>query len=146
MKALKLIRENEIAEVFLDYKPKKTGIKVRNSDQALDYIRPFWKQINYVESGCVILMSNASEVLGHVFIGKGGPTGVVIDPRTLFQTVLLSHAQRFIVIHNHPSGNLTPSNQDLGIRDRISTVADALTVSFDDFLIISDHDHISCRT
>lgn len=70
----------------------------------------------------------------------GGITGTVIDVRIILQYALKSNACSIIVSHNHPSGNLEPSNADIQITKKIKEAAKLMDISLLDHLIITTGD------
>ena len=63
----------------------------------------------------IILLRRSSKMLGKELISKGGLAGTVADPKIIFHTALQYQASSIMLIHNHPSGNLKPSQQDISL-------------------------------
>jgi DNA repair protein RadC len=61
----------------------------------------------------------------------------VVDPKIIFQAALLANASAIILCHNHPSGNLCPSSQDLAITRKLSEAAKVLEIGISDHIILS---------
>jgi DNA repair protein RadC len=72
-----------------------------------------------------------------VRISEGGISGTVVDPKKIFKIALDHHTTGIILAHNHPSGNLTPSEADLKITQNIKQAGTLLEISVLDHLIIS---------
>ena len=85
----------------------------------------------------MLLLDRSNRVLGIVSLSKGGTTGTVIDIKLMMQYALKANAHGIILAHNHPSGNLNPSEADSKITDRIEKACKTLEIHLLDHLIIS---------
>ena len=86
----------------------------------------------------MLLLNRANNSLGWVKISEGGIAGTVMDIRIILQHALLAHASSIILAHNHPSGNLKPSEQDLRITKIIKEGSKLLDIQLVDHLIITE--------
>jgi len=64
-------------------------------------------------------LSRSNNILGYAQISAGGTSGTVCDPKIVFQYALKLNASGIILAHNHPSGNLKPSQSDLELTEKI---------------------------
>lgn len=134
---------NQIAEVKLSYVPANYEIKnrptVTSSRQVYESFYNFWdlSQIAYRESFKVMLLNRANRVIGIMNVGEGGQAGTVADPKLILQSALLSHSASIILCHNHPSGNLKPSEADIRLTRKIKEGAAFLELVLLDHLIIN---------
>lgn len=78
-------------------------------------------------------------------IGVGSVNASVIDRRGIAQKVLMLNATAFILIHNHPSGDSTPSVTDISAAKTISEIGDLIDVSFKDMMILGDDNYTSLK-
>lgn len=85
----------------------------------------------------MLLLDRSNKALGIVTVSKGGTTGTVIDTKLIIQYALKTNAHGIILAHNHPSGNLNPSEADLNITERIKNACEAVEISLIDHLVIS---------
>ena len=90
-----------------------------------------------------------SDVKGH-FLGdkiltRGTATGSLVTPREIFMEALRRHAVSLILIHNHPSGDPTPSPDDLQITARIYQAGELLGIHLLDHIVIGDQRYCSFR-
>ncbi len=99
--------------------------------------------LDYVEEFKILLMNRANAVLGLMAISKGGISGTVTDVRIILQAALKSNASGLIVCHNHPSGNLNPSESDTKITKKIKEAGNIMDIQLLDHLIISNEDYYS---
>jgi len=90
-----------------------------------------------------MLLNKACKVLGIVTISQGGICGTVVDLRLLFAIALKACATSIIVAHNHPSANLTPSNNDIAITERIRQAGRILDIELRDHFIITEEGYYS---
>jgi DNA repair protein RadC len=91
----------------------------------------------------IILLGRSSRVLGKELISKGGLAGTVADPKIIFHTALQHQASGIILVHNHPSGNLKPSHQDINLTKNISAAGKMLDIQVFDHVIVSDNGYFS---
>jgi DNA repair protein RadC len=76
-------------------------------------------------------------------VSKGGISGTVTDVRIILKNAVLLTASGVIVAHNHPSGNLNPSESDIKITTKIKEAGNLLDIQLLDHLIIYDSDYYS---
>lgn len=77
-----------------------------------------------------MLLNRANAVLGLLQLSKGGISGTVTDLRVLFQAAIKANVLGFVAAHNHPSGNLNPSESDLKLTRKIKDAGVMLDLSF----------------
>lgn len=128
-----------VGEMSLNYKTKdKPKIKILRSADAYEYCKMFWPDdIEYRESFYVLALNRASNIIAWIEISKGGTTGTVADKKMIFQSLLMSNADRFIIMHNHPSGQLKPSEQDIKLSKDINMGSKYLELTMLDSIIIT---------
>lgn len=85
----------------------------------------------------IMLLNRNHNVTGYYKLSEGGITGTVADIRIAFATALKSAAVAMILFHNHPSGNMKPSEQDCGLTKKFKESGKLLDVEVLDHLIIS---------
>ena len=100
-------------------------------------------RIDLKEFFWVLLLNHANRLLGVSEISIGNLSGVAVNVKEIFQLTLLTNASSVIVAHNHPSGNLKPSNRDREITKKIKSGLSVLDVSLLDHLIISSESFYS---
>lgn len=91
-----------------------------------------------IEHFYILLLNRSNHVIKKVLISKGGTSGTVADPKIIFKHALDSLANSIILVHNHPSGNLKPSEQDCRLTKKLKEVGDNLEVSVLDHIIFTD--------
>ena len=106
---------NVISEIKVSYcSTVNSKIKINNSSDSYDLFLSSWSKhtIELQEEFKVLLLNTNNLVLGIYPLSKGGVAGTVVDPKLVFSVALKCNASNIIVAHNHPSGNLKPSNAD----------------------------------
>jgi len=146
---MKNIKKSDmLAEIQLTYKNKinkKDRIKIKSEKDAIQVLRNIYDKntIDYIETATVLLLNNANEVLGWCQISTGGTNATIVDSKVIFQLCLNSNAASFILCHNHPSGNINPSENDIDITKKLKSGAKILDIAFHDHIIISSSSHNS---
>ena len=134
--------------VKLSYVTEKTGLKpekVTCSRQAYEYLSSLYDpgQIEHIELFYILLLNRNNNILGAHLLSMGGVAGTVVDPKIIFQTAILANASALVLCHNHPSGNLTPSTQDVDITLKVKAGAKFLDISIADHIIITKEGYYS---
>jgi DNA repair protein RadC len=137
-----------VTEVELIYKSKikaSERFKVRSSADSYQLLRQFWNnsKIELQEEFKIMLLNQAGKVLSICNLSSGGITGTVADPKMIFSIALKANAVGIIVAHNHPSGNLTPSSEDILLTKKLKDGAKLLNMSLLDHVIISAEGYYS---
>lgn len=131
---------NELAEIQVYYSTHNIQKEKINSVQtAYEFLINSWDPgtLELQEEFKVILLNRVNEALGIYSLSKGGITGTVVDVRLLFAVVLKCNACGIIISHNHPSGNINPSEADISLTKKIKRCSDLLDITLIDHLIIS---------
>ena len=87
----------------------------------------------------VIFLNTGCRVKSCERLFSGGMEGTLVDMRILFRKALEMKARSFVIAHNHPSGNLEPSNQDIELTRKIRKAGDTLDIILLDHLVITSH-------
>jgi len=90
-----------------------------------------------------IFLNQKNQIVYKTQISKGGISGTLVDVRVLFRIALEHFATSIIVAHNHPSGSLKPSLEDIQITKSIKNAGEILNVTLLDHLIIGDNSFLS---
>lgn len=137
-----------VAEIKLSYSAKvKNSLrpKVGTSRQVYEVFAQAWDQerIEFVEDFKVMLLSRANRVLGIVTISSGGTAGTVVDVKLVYAAAIKSNSSSVILAHNHPSGNLLPSEQDKRLTQRIKQAGTILDIPVLDHVIMTAEGYYS---
>ncbi len=111
--------------------------KITRSTDAYEIFKSVMQDIPY-EEFWVLLLNKANKVLAKVKISEGGISGTVVDPKKIFKIALDHHASSIIIGHNHPSGNIQPSEPDHKITHKIKDAGMMLDMAVLDHIIVGD--------
>lgn len=108
-------------------------------------ITHFQENINYMEMAYAIYLDNGCNVLGVHRISEGNVNSCHMDTRKVFQGAILANASAFILVHNHPSGNLQFSAQDKKVYKEFESKGELMEIKLMDFLIITANDFTTLK-
>ena len=139
---------NQVAEVELIYKSKvkdsdRTLIKC--STDSINLLRANWNPdtIELFEEFKVLYLNRANKVIGIYSLSSGGLTGTVADIRLILAAAIRLVSTCIILVHNHPSGSLCPSQTDQALTIKIKQAADLLDIKLLDHIILTKEDGFS---
>lgn len=135
-----------VGEVELTYKStSKSRNKIYSSEDAYEVLLSTYREgtICYKEYFKVLFLNQAKQVLGYTLISEGGITETCADVRVILQAALLTNSVAIILAHNHPSGNLKPSRQDMEITKQVKDAAQLMRITVIDHLILTDAGYYS---
>jgi DNA repair protein RadC len=117
-------------------------VKITGSVSVFDLMYPVLSDLHH-EEFWVLLLNRSNRVIEKQKISQGGITGTVTDIRMILKTAIDHLATALILCHNHPSGNLQPSDADISITRRIKESALLMDISLLDHLIIAGKGYFS---
>lgn len=130
MAALELGKRRKLQEL-------KERVHITYSRDIFDLFHPLMCDLEQ-EEFWVLLLNHANKVIDKVRISTGGIDGVYADVRTILREALLQRATHIALIHNHPSGNPHPSEQDRKLTQHIREAARTMNIRLTDHVIITD--------
>jgi DNA repair protein RadC len=116
--------------------------QIRGSKDAANYIRPKIGDL-HLEEFWAIFINRRNAILCSEKLSMGGMTGTVIDVRLVLKSALEKHATSMIFCHNHPSGNLEPSDADKKITRQLKEAAAVMEIPVIDHLIVTQAGYFS---
>ncbi len=125
-------KESEVMEKF----------KISCSNDIYQLIKPDLMDLPK-EEFWVLLLNRANRLIKKERISSGGVSGTVADPKIIFKAALEQYASSIILVHNHPSGNLTPSKADLDLTNKMKGAGQLLEIPVLDHIIFGDHGYLS---
>jgi len=140
--------QSKLAEVVVSYRPVGLEIhKFNSSQQVYEQVLAEWNDdtIELFEEFKILLLNRSNRVLGSYLLSRGGVSATVIDLKLVFAIALKSVASSIILVHNHPSGNLNPSIQDIDITKKIVDAGKLLDVAVLDHLIVTSESYYSFK-
>ena len=99
--------------------------------------------ILWTEEVIMVCLNRANDVVGYYKVSSGGFSGTVLDPRVVMTIALNNASSSIILAHNHPSGNLKPSEGDKAITEKIKNACAFFDMKLLDHLIITDESYFS---
>jgi DNA repair protein RadC len=119
--------------------PKK---KITSPQDFYELFNPIMKEESK-EVFLVAWLSSSNRVQGFEIVSSGTLSSAVVDPRAVFRSAIVANAANIIVAHNHPSGNLEPSNEDITLTKKLVEVGKLLEINIFDHLIYADNTYTS---
>jgi DNA repair protein RadC len=120
------------------------------SDQAAVYWRTHIQQHPYFNPECeclvVLILNTRRRIKGHYLVSVGTMDMTVCHPRDLFRLAVMASAAALIVMHNHPSGDPTPSDADIRLTRDLIRAGQLLKIDVLDHVIVGQPNHLSLRT
>jgi DNA repair protein RadC len=136
----------KVSEIKISYNPivkNSERPQLTSSDGAVEIFRAYFENIDYTEKMYAMFLNHANMVLGIKMISSGGTAGTVVDPKTVFEAALKAHASGIILAHNHPSGNLSPSEADRNLTSKLSSAGKFLDIKLLDHIILTSERYYS---
>lgn len=117
----------------------KYEYNIKNSVDVRDFLVNVCKlHRNPSEVVMVIAVNSKGNVIGFTQVSSGSLNSSIVEPRDVFRYAIMSNAAGIIIAHNHPSENVTPSNDDVAVTKRISEAGDILRIKLLDHVIIGN--------
>lgn len=137
---------NTIQEIKVSYTSgNRDKVKITNSKDSYELFLSCWSQkiIELQEEFKVLLLNRNHQVLGIYPLSKGGVSGTVVDAKLVFSVALKCNASSIVLAHNHPSGNLKPSDADIRLTQKLKEAGNYLDVKVLDHIILSREGYYS---
>ncbi len=140
-KAISIISALELGRRRKDADQPK-AIKITSSKTVYEIMYPHLQDLQH-EEFWIILLNRTNQLIKPVVISQGGVSGTVADPKLIFKYALEALASNIILVHNHPSGNKTPSQIDIKLTQRLKQAGTLLEIPVLDHLIYTDSGYLS---
>ncbi|MBQ9666811.1 MAG: DNA repair protein RadC [Bacteroidaceae bacterium] len=135
-KALTIIAAAELGKRRMMEDSKEIEV-IRNGADVLRYMSPIIQDLTHEESW-VMLLNNNSRLIHLAHLSTGGLSETTVDVRMLLKQALLHDATCFVLVHNHPSGNLRPSRFDEELTQRVKKAGMAVNIRMVDHVIVTE--------
>jgi len=119
-----------------------TKPRITCSEDVIEVIRPDLLDLNH-EEFWIIILNRANFVLKKIQISRGGISGTVADPKVIFKSAFEQSGSSIILIHNHPSGNLQPSQADITLTKNLKEAGKLMEIPVLDHIIVGDNHYFS---
>ena len=116
--------------------------KITSSQDLFEYFSGILGDSNY-EVFYILLLNRANKVIREIMISEGGLSGTVADPKKIFKIALEYNASGIILCHNHPSGNIQPSDADIKLTKKLRNAGEMLDLPVIDHIIIGEENYYS---
>jgi DNA repair protein RadC len=116
--------------------------KITSSQDVYELMKPHLWDLHY-EEFWILLLNQANIVIKKTKISAGGVAGTVADPKLILKSALEELACGIVLVHNHPSGNLQPSQADINLTHKIKEGAKLMDINLVDHLIFTDQSYYS---
>lgn len=93
----------------------------------------------------IIALNSKNRIVGIHIIGEGSLDEVHVEPREVYKAALLNNARSIIAFHNHPSGDPSPSREDVAITHRLKKAGELLSVQLLDHMITGEQGYVSLK-
>jgi DNA repair protein RadC len=133
--ALELGRRRKLSEI-------PDVVQIKCSKDVADIFQPILSDLLH-EEFWILFLNRSNRVINRMKLSQGGVSGTVTDVRMVMKKAVEYLASGIIICHNHPSGNLSPSEADSKITQKIKEAGNLLDIQLLDHLIISDKDYYS---
>lgn len=118
------------------------NVKISSSNSVFEVLQPILGELPH-EEFWILYLNNANKILEKFQISKGGITGTLVDVRITLKKALELGAVSLILAHNHPSGNLNPSEADKQLTQKLKTAAESMDIKILDHLIVTEKSYFS---
>lgn len=116
--------------------------KITSSKSIFELMQPIIGELSH-EEFWIIYLNNSNKVISKSQLSKGGITGTVVDTRLVFKSAIENGAVAVILVHNHPSGTLIPSEADKQITKKLKLAGESLDIKVLDHLIVTETNYFS---
>lgn len=140
-KAISILAALELGRRRKEQEPVRK-VKVTTARAAYDQLLPFYYDLTHEEC-YVIYLDRACHLVKIKQLSIGGTTGTFVDPKLIFKHAIELQSTALILSHNHPSGSLRPSQEDLNITKKIKQMGELIDLPILDHLIITDNGYFS---
>jgi DNA repair protein RadC len=125
-----------VTEKTESYVPKA---QIKESKDVYEFIKPLWPvDLKHREAVMAIFLNRRNNTVGFAIVGIGGLASCVADGKVMFQQALLCNASAIIMAHNHPSGELKPSESDKLLTRKMQEFGKFIDMNVLDHLIVTD--------
>ncbi len=115
---------------------------ITSPDDVAEYFIPRLRD-EMKELFLVICLSSANKIIKHQVISEGSLDSTVVHPREVFKVAIENNAKSIIIMHNHPSGNINPSQEDIAMTKKLSEAGKVLDIPIFDHIVIGGNNYTS---
>jgi DNA repair protein RadC len=108
-------------------------------------VKPFFRNLDREKFGVLVLNTRNAPVAFHM-VSVGNLDSSIVHPREVFKFAILASAASVILVHNHPSGQLDPSSEDINLTHRLVEAGELMGIPVLDHIIITDDAYLSMKS
>lgn len=123
---------------------KFNSVSLSDPDSVANYLFEYFRD-SYKEEFCVLLLDTKNKIIAIQNVSVGTINQSLVHPREVFRYAIMKNSNSIILCHNHPSGDPTPSREDILITERLIMAGDYIGIKILDHLIIGDKNYVSLR-
>lgn len=115
---------------------------IKSSKDIFDIMSPYLSDLQ-VEEFWVLLLNKSNKIIKKELISKGGVSATVVDIKLIFKSAIDNLASSIVLLHNHPSGNIKPSKEDIRLTQKVKEACEFMDVNLLDHIIIANKNYLS---
>lgn len=119
-------------------------ISYNNPDSVAEYFYNHY-QDSSTEEFVILILDSKNKLIALDSVSKGTINSTLVHPREVFKNAIKKSANSIILVHNHPSGDPTPSDEDISITKRLKSCGEIIGINVLDHIIVGANRHISLR-
>ncbi len=117
---------------------------IHGPEDAAHFAMPYFRQ-EQKEHFAILMLNTKNHILGLQDVSIGSLTASIVHPREVFETAILHHSAAIILLHNHPSGDPTPSKEDICVTQRIEKASNVMDIPVLDHIILGGGRYVSMK-
>lgn len=141
-KAATLLAAFEVSRRILSQAKWHSDKKITSPEDVANIFIPLFRD-EVKERFIVVCLNSANKIIKHEIISIGNLNSSVVHPREIFKTALENNAASIILLHNHPSGNTEPSNEDIVITKKVVDAGKMMDIPVFDHIILAGNNYTS---
>lgn len=111
-------------------------VKITSSKTAFRHMQALLSDLQH-EEFWLLLLDRSNKVINRKLLSRGGVSGTVVDPKLVFKIAVDQIASGMILFHNHPSGNLKPSDSDIRLTKKLKACGELMEIAVLDHIIVA---------
>jgi DNA repair protein RadC len=145
--ALKIIAAIELAREIAEPPEKYDGERITSPSVAMRYCKSEFKALVHAvqEEFWLVTLDTKNQPIGKHMITTGTLRNSLVHPREVFRPAIADAANCIVVVHNHPSGDPTPSDQDISVTERLEQAAEIIGIPLIDHIVVAGDKAISIQ-
>ncbi|MBT4511102.1 MAG: hypothetical protein HOC20_02660 [Chloroflexi bacterium] len=140
---LSTVKDSEILNEYVKRFTIRAGERIKSSREAANHFRAFFADAAKREKFIVCFLNSQHQIISTECLFEGTINTAAIYPRTVVEMVLALGCGAIMLCHNHPSGELSPSNSDRAVTKKLETALTAIDVDILDHIIIGGGEYFS---